>query len=165
MLVALVLLAACGGADTTDTTTTVSIEEGTPAAPAPATDTAPAGPAPVAFDTAAARGERPLLREIYYWDAADRDPFRPLFVSERGGPEFPDLVLTSVLYQPSNPSRSVAVFSDRGSTRRYTVTQGQRIGRLTVVEIAPGTVVLRMNDFGTIRDQTYQVRRSEDGTP
>lgn len=165
LLAGLLLVAACGGGAATDATVDPAVED--PAVAQAAADSVAAlGPAPVAFDTAAARGERPLLREVYRWDAAPRDPFRPLFTAETvGGPEMADLVLSSVIYQPSDPSRSIAIFQDRGSSRRYTVSPGQRIGRLTVVEISPGTAVLRMNDFGTIRDQTFHVRRSEDGTP
>lgn len=166
LLAGLVLIAACGGA-ATDATTDPAVDGAVPADAAATQDSLAAAPVVgIAFDTAAARGERPLLREVYRWDAAPRDPFRPLFTAEASsGPEIGDLVLSSVIYQPSNPSRSIAVFQDRGSTRRFTVSPGQRIGRLTVVEISPGTAVLRMNDFGTIRDQTFHVRRSEDGTP
>lgn len=167
LLAGLLLVAACGGGATDATADGVIVTDEAAAAAAAAADSvAAAAPAPIAFDTAAARGERPLLREIYRWESAPRDPFRPLFALEAvSGPELADLVLTSVLHQPSDPSRSVAIFQDRGSSRRYTVSPGQRIGRLTVVQISPGTAVLRMNDFGTLRDQTYHVRRSEDGTP
>lgn len=162
-LVLAALLIGCGGGGDTAATPDTAAEAGAPAAAA--TDTTPPGPPPVAFDTAAARGERPLMRETYAWDPAPRDPFRPLFVMAGGGPELPDLVLTSVIQAPSDPDKSIAVFQDRGSNRRYTVSPGQRIGRLTVVDIAQSTVTLRMNDYGTIRDQTYHVRQSEDGTP
>jgi len=158
------LLIGCGGGGG-DAANPDSAAQADSAATAAATDTTPPGPPPIAFDTAAARGERPLMREAYAWDPAPRDPFRPLFVMAGGGPELPDLVLTSVIQAPSDPSKSIAVFQDRGSNRRYTVSPGQRIGRMTVVEIAQGSVTLRMNDYGTIRDQTYHVRQSEDGTP
>jgi hypothetical protein len=162
-------IVACGGGDPTDATEgnpPLTIEEpvtpvGTPAAAAPAVQTV----APEPFDTAAARGERPLLREVYGWRGGGRDPFRPLVAAQAGGPELVDLMLTSVLYQPSDPSRSVAIFRDAGNNKRYTVGPGDRIGRLTVVSVGEGTATLRMNDFGTYRDQTYSLRRSEDGNP
>lgn len=161
-------VAACGGGDATEATDTppVSIEE--PTTPAPAATTTAAQTvtvAPEPFDTAAARGERPLLREVYGWRGGGRDPFRPLVVEQTGGPEMVDLVLTSVLYQRNDPSRSVAIFRDSGNNKRYTVGVGDRIGRLAVVSIQEGTATLRMNDFGTSRDQTYSLRRSEDGNP
>lgn len=163
------MLVACGGGAATDATEpdpALAIEEGTPPPAAPATDSvAPTPRTTEAFDTAAARGERPLLREVYGWRGGGRDPFRPLVTTQAGGPELVDLVLTSVLYQQSDPSRSVAIFRDTGNNQRYTVGAGDRIGRLTVVSITNGTATLRMNDFGTYRDQTYSLRRSEDGTP
>lgn len=114
----------------------------------------------IAFDTAAARGERPLLREVYRWQGAARDPFRPLItVSDAGGPELPDMLLSTVLYNQSDPSRSVAIFRETGNDQRHTVSPGDRIGRLYVASIAPNQVILTMNDFGTVRRQTYQLRR------
>ncbi len=157
------LLVACGGAEDPAVADPGSgIEEPVnppPAAAATTLDTTTA----IAFDTAAAAGERPLLREVYYWRGGGRDPFRPLMVAEAGGPELVDLTLTSVVYQPSDPSRSVAIFRDEGNGRRYTVGPGDRIGRLTVISIRDGAATLRMNDFGTYREQTYSLRRSEDG--
>lgn len=161
------LLAGCGGGgDATEATEpdpALRLEEPTTVAPPAAAPVATVVAEP--FDTGAARGERPLLREVYGWRGGGRDPFRPLVVAQAGGPELVDLVLTSVLYQPSDPSRSVAIFRDTGNNKRYTVNVGDRIGRLSVVGISEGTATLRMNDFGTTRDQTYSLRRSEDGNP
>lgn len=151
-------LVACGGED--PAVDAAATQPNPPAAAAAtAVDTTPA----IAFDTAAARGERPLLREVYYWQGGVRDPFRPLMIAEAGGPELVDLTLTSVVYLSSDPSRSVANFRDDGNGNRYTVGPGDRIGRLTVVSIRDGEATLRMNDFGTYREQTYSLRRSEDG--
>jgi hypothetical protein len=158
-------LVGCGGADPTEETPPLTIEDTPAPAPAAGTADAPVEVVSEPFDTAAARGERPLLREVYGWRGGGRDPFRPLVAAQAGGPELVDLILTSVLYQPSDPSRSVAIFRDAGNNKRYTVGPGDRIGRLSVVRIEEGTATLRMNDFGTYRDQTYSLRRSEDGTP
>ncbi|HRP08446.1 MAG TPA: hypothetical protein PLL69_08155, partial [Gemmatimonadales bacterium] len=147
-LAAALLLIACGGGDPAADTAAADplAEDETAAAPAPG------GNAPVevamaqpAFDTAAARGERPLLREVYAWRGGVRDPFRPLMSMETGGPELTDMVLTSVLYQPRDPSRSVAIFRDNGNNKRYTVSPGDRIGRLAVVSIQEGRATLRLN--------------------
>ncbi len=37
-----------------------------------------------------------------------------------------------------------------------------RIGRLLVASVQATDVVLRMNDFGTVREQTYSLRKTED---
>ncbi len=126
----------------------------------------PSGALATGFDTAAARGERPLLREVYAWTGGGRDPFRPLASVATSGPELPDLQLLSVIYQQTDPTRSVAVFKDIGNGRRYTVSPGDRIGgRVVVASITTGGATLRMNDFGTTREQTYSVRQPMDMTP
>ena len=60
------------------------------------------------------------------------------------------------------PANSVATFRDIGSTKRYNVSPGDRIGRLLVASVQATDVVLRMNDFGTVREQTYSLRKTED---
>ncbi len=156
----LMLVVACGGGGAEEPV--VDLETTTPALPAEM----PAPPMEsqaAAFDTAAARGERPLLREVYAWRGTARDPFRALVTLEQSGPELPDMVLTSLIYQPSDPSRSIAVFREVGNNDRHTVRQGDRIGRLYVAAIESNMATLTMNDFGTIRRQTYQLSRP--GTP
>lgn len=166
ILMAAVFLAGCGGGTSAED---AALDSSLAAAGASAVTNAAGGDSTavvgIVFDTAAARGERPLLRETYDWRGGGRDPFRPLVIEEVGGPEMVDLILTSVVYQASNPSRSIAIFRDTGNNRRYTVSPGERIGRLYVVSIGEGTARLRMNDFGTVREQTYSLRRQEDGTP
>lgn len=166
ILMAAVILAGCGGGTSAED---AALDSSLAAAGASAVANAAGGDSTavvgIVFDTAAARGERPLLRETYDWRGGGRDPFRPLVIEEVGGPEMVDLILTSVVYQASNPSRSIAIFRDTGNNRRYTVSPGERIGRLYVVSIGEGTARLRMNDFGTVREQTYSLRRQEDGTP
>lgn len=169
LLLLTVLTAACGGGgdaaggDSAGAATTVAAES-TPAAPAPA------GPqqAPtrtVAIDTAAAAGERPLLRESYDYEAGGmRDPFRPLVTAASRGPELPDLRLVGVMYDVQNPANSMATFRETGNNQRYLVRPGDRIGRLQVVSVGARDVILRMNDFGTVREQTYSLRK-EDETP
>jgi hypothetical protein len=166
ILMAAVILAGCGGGTSAeDAALDSSLAAAGASAVANAAGDDSTAVVGIVFDTAAARGERPLLRETYDWRGGGRDPFRPLVIEEVGGPEMVDLILTSVVYQASNPSRSIAIFRDTGNNRRYTVSPGERIGRLYVVSIGEGTARLRMNDFGTVREQTYSLRRQEDGTP
>jgi hypothetical protein len=169
MLVLALLVIGCGGGDEPPG----QVIAADPAPTAPAVDKSqPPGAVVVSgalatgFDTVAARGERPLLREVYGWSGGGRDPFRPLLTTVTSGPELPDLQLLSVIYQQSNPARSVAVFKDSGNNRRYTVSPGDRIGgRIVVVSISTGGATLRMNDFGTTREQTFEVRQPMDMTP
>jgi hypothetical protein len=160
--VALIVLAvACGGTADEATPPAAAPPAATPAALVEVAANPPTEPA--TFDTAAAGGERPLLREVYSWRGTARDPFRALVTTEQGGPELADMLLSMVIYQPDDPSRSVAVFRQAGNSDRHTVRPGDRIGRLYVASIEPGMATLTMNDFGTVRRQTYQLRRP--GTP
>ena len=118
------------------------------------------------FDTAAAGGARPLVRETYRYDAASvRDPFKPFVEQLERGPELPDLRLVALLFDDRNPSGSIATFRDIGNDHRYTVSPGQRIGRISVVSVTATTVKLRIDDFGTTREQTYAMRKPEDQKP
>ena len=115
------------------------------------------------FDTAAAAGQRPLVRETYHYEAtAVRDPFKPYVDQIERGPELPDLRLVALLYDDRDPKGSIATFRDIGNDHRYTVSPGQRIGRISVVSVTSSTVKLRMDDFGTVREQTYSMRKPED---
>ena len=118
------------------------------------------------FDTAAAGGARPLVRETYRYEAASvRDPFKPFIEQLERGPELPDLRLVALLFDERNPDGSIATFRDIGNDHRYTVSPGQRIGRISVVSVTATTVKLRIDDFGTTREQTYAMRKPEDQKP
>lgn len=165
LLILAFLATACGGSAEPAADEPVAAPAASNSAPAAGaqslTETA-ANSMPTGFDTAAARGERPLLREVYGWNGTGRDPFRPLRATATGGPELPDLTLLSVIYQSSDPSRSVAVFKDVGNDKRYSVSPGDRIGRIRVASIGTGTATLSINDFGTTRTQTYALRQPMD---
>jgi hypothetical protein len=118
------------------------------------------------FDTIAAAGARPLVREIYRYENTNvRDPFKPYVEQTDRGPELADLRLVALLYDASDPNGSIATFRDIGNDHRYTVSPGQRLGRISVVSVTASTVKLRMDDFGTMRDQTYSLRKPEDQKP
>ena len=167
LLVPVALLIACGGGAKAAATTvtnpdSVAKDSTTKAVAAKKTANAPHH----AFDTAAAAGARPLVRETYHYDAASvRDPFKPFIDQVDRGPELPDLRLVALLYDARNPSGSIATFRDIADDRRYTVSPGQRIGRISVVNVTASTVKLRIDDFGTMRDQTYSMRKPEDQKP
>lgn len=119
----------------------------------------------LAIDTVAAAGDRPLLRESYAYEGSARDPFRSVLATAQRGPELPDLKLTAIFFDDRDPGNSIAVFRDIGSNRRYDVHPGQRIGRIYVASVTRKDVMLRLDDFGTVREQTYSLRKAEDETP
>lgn len=168
------LLAACGGDAKASTTSTI-----VPADSA-AHDSSKAGGKPGSkpgaklvikakghpFDTAAAGGLRPLVRETYQYEAsALRDPFKPLVQAVERGPELPDLRLVAILYDDHHADGSIVTFRDIGDDHRYTLSPGQRLGRISVVEVTATTVKLREDDLGTARDQTYSLRKPGDEKP
>jgi hypothetical protein len=118
------------------------------------------------FDTVAAAGMRPLVRETYHYESSTlRDPFKPFVEQVERGPELADLRLVALLFDASDPAGSIATFRDIGNDHRYTVSPGQRLGRISVVSVTASTVKLRVDDFGTMRDQTYSLRKPEDQKP
>lgn len=157
MLLPLVL-AACGGEPGASVDPDALLDE---SAPATAAAAAPAAPPSIPVDTAAAAGERPLLRESFAYRGGGRDPFRSLVNLTVSGPEMPDLILVGVIYDVASPSQSVATFRETGSLRRHNVSPGQSIGRLYVASVLPTSATLRMNDFGAVREQTYSLRTRE----
>ncbi|MBL0179343.1 MAG: hypothetical protein IPP98_09495 [Gemmatimonadetes bacterium] len=171
LLLLLMLVAACGGgknpteiADSTNAAQQAAAAE--EASGATAKQAAAAKPVvkaePIVLDTAGLAGDHPLLRESFGYDVASRDPFRTVISTEARGPELPDLRLVGIMYDERSPANSVATFRDIGSSLRYNVRPGDRIGRLLVASVQAKDVVLRMNDFGTVREQTYSLRKTED---
>jgi hypothetical protein len=164
-----VLVMGCGGTPataatsvTTDSVTKDSVAKVVAAKPKP-------GLTPMTHrlpvDTVAASGVRPLVRETYTYEGSSRDPFQPLVLAVERGPELADLRLVAILFDDREPAGSIATFRDIGNDKRYTLTPGQRLGRISVVSVSRNTVKLREDDFGTARDQTYALRKPEDGKP
>ena len=67
------------------------------------------------------------------------------------------LTLMGVLYHP-DPSRSVAVLSQTGSTRRIRARVGDRVGGIRIVSIGPRSVDLIVEEFGVARRETLELR-------
>lgn len=171
-LLALASLAACGGGtvqmSAADSLAQVKADSATAASKARRKAAANAQAVKMErlhIDTLAAAGDRPLLRETYAYEGAARDPFRSVVGVAVRGPELPDLRLTAIFYDDRDPGNSIGVFRDVGSSRRYDVHPGQRFGRIYVASVTRKDVTLRLDDFGTVREQTYSLRKAEDETP
>lgn len=169
LLLALLALAGCGGAAPAaktpeevkaDSALAVSV-----ARRKAATDAQAEKMRKLNVDTIAASGGRPLQRETYAYQGATRDPFRSVLAAAQRGPELPDLRLTAIFYDAQDPGNSISVFRDAGNNRRYDVRPGQRIGRIYVASVTQKDVTLRLDDFGTVREQTYSLRKPEDEKP
>lgn len=166
LAVLLLALAACGGggdeaAPAPDPT--AGIEE---APPATATATPPAAPAagPVQAPAQADVPEpgEPLVREVYSYSGGPRDPFESVLGRATIGPEFADLMLVGIYYNVRSPAASIVVLRDRVTGRRYTVRQGERLGRMRVADVRPKDVTFAIDDYGTVRQESLTLRKQEE---
>jgi len=149
------LLLACGGGG----------EAPAPGAPAPAQPGAPEAQAATdaaAQDTAAA--QTGLVREVFAYRGAGRDPFQSLLTSGDIRPLLEDLRLTGVWYDGRYPARSVAVLRDVTVNKRYEVRVDDELGRMRVVEIRPREIVFAIEEFGVTRQVTLTQTKRE-GVP
>jgi hypothetical protein len=157
----LALSAGCGGGDEPAAGPAAAVEEG--AGPARPEAPAPAGrridesmiPAPGA----------PISRETYSYTGGARDPFESALDLTGSGPEFPDLDLVGIWYQERAPSASVAVLRDRLTGKRYTVREGERLGRMRIASIRVKDVTFTIDDYGTERQETLSIRKPEGNSP
>jgi hypothetical protein len=106
-----------------------------------------------------------LVRETYEYGGGSRDPFASVLEGTSVGPELADLDLTGIYYMERSPAMSVAVLKDRVTGKRYSVREGERVGRARVSDIKPKDVTFTVDDYGTQRQVTLSIRKREDITP
>jgi len=111
------------------------------------------------------RGETELVREVFSYRGATRDPFVSLIESGDVRPLVQDLRITSITYDPRYPAASVAVLRDTIVNQSYALRVGDEVGRIRVAEITPGQVVLVISEFGSERQVVLRQRRRQEGTP
>lgn len=100
-------------------------------------------------------------REVFRYLRGGRpDPFSPLLTAAELGFRVEDLRLTSIIFSP-DARRSIAVFAEGDSARRYRLHQGQRLGTMTVLRIWPQRVDVRVDEFGGSRLQTILLQRAQ----
>jgi hypothetical protein len=103
----------------------------------------------------------PISRENYVYSGGRRDPFISILGTANMGPELPDLNLVAIVYTESSPAGSVAVLHDKITGKRYTVREGDRLGRMRISSIRPKDVTFTIDDFGTAREETLSLRKQE----
>ena len=139
------------------------IEEGT--APPPAAAQVPAPPTRRIDESMIPEPGAPISRETYSYTGGARDPFESALDLTGAGPEFPDLELVGIWYQERAPSASVAVLRDRLTGKRYTVREGERLGRMRIASIRVKDVTFTIDDYGTERQETLSIRKPEGNSP
>jgi hypothetical protein len=102
-------------------------------------------------------------REVFQYSRASRpDPFRSLLLEGDIGIRMEDLGLRGVVHH-DDPSRSVAVLSQRGTARRIQARIGERVGPLRVVAIYPDRVDIVVEELGVARHETLRIERTPAG--
>lgn len=123
------------------------------AAPAAAQQPAPAP------DSLAPPG---LVREVFTFEGAGRDPFVSLIATGDVRPLISDVRLVAVYYDARYPARSVAVLRDITTNRVYKVKQGEIVGRLRTTQIRPREVVFTVQEFGYERQETLALATQQE---
>jgi hypothetical protein len=143
--------AACGGDEV-------------PAAGTPAVE--PAAP-PVAEPTVEEQvpvDQMQLVREVFSYQGAGRDPFASLLRSADVRPLIEDLRVTVINVDPRYPGASIAVLRDTTLNQRYTVRVGDELGRMRVVDINADEVMVLIEEFGVERQMSIRLRRRQEET-
>jgi hypothetical protein len=97
-------------------------------------------------------------REVYtYRPGGRRDPFRPLSAGDEMGPRFDKLTLQAIIHGEERRS-SIAMLGD-ASGRIYRLREGDVLGNARVVQIGPNRVVMAVETFGTVRQETLELPR------
>jgi len=163
-------LAGCGGggaapAPAKAAPATVEDEGSAAAKPAGAAQKAAQAPAPkIDASLIPPPGTLPL-RENFSYTGTSRDPFESVLGLGTTGPELADLLLVAIYFNERSPAGSVAVLRDRVTGKRYTVREGERLGRMRISTIRSKDVTFSIDDYGTERQETLTLRKQEGNTP
>ena len=103
-----------------------------------------------------------LVRQVFSYEGAGRDPFISLLKSGDVRPLIADLKLVAIVYDARYPARSVAVLRDITNGKRYRAKVGEVFGRLRVTQIRPREVVFTVQEYGYERQQTLSLARQEE---
>jgi hypothetical protein len=118
----------------------------------------PAAPA----DSAVPPTAPSLVREVFAYEGAGRDPFMSLIRTGDVRPLISDVRLVAVYYDARYPARSVAVLRDITTSRVYRVKPGEIIGRLKTSQIRPREVVFTVQEFGYERQETLSLATQQE---
>jgi hypothetical protein len=119
-------------------------------------------PAPPRDSAAASAPPPSLVREVFAYEGAGRDPFMSLIKSGDVRPLISDVRLVAVYYDARYPARSVAVLRDITTSRIYRVKPGEIIGRLRTTQIRPREVVFTVQEFGYERQETLTLATQQE---
>ncbi len=99
-------------------------------------------------------------REVYtYPGTARRDPFTPLTGKNDSGPRFEDLSIRGIIYV--NGGDSLVLLSD--GKKVYRRHRGEMVGNARVVAIEPTRVIFAVDNFGTWRQESLDLKKNPEG--
>jgi hypothetical protein len=113
-------------------------------------------------DSARPQAPPSLVREVFAYEGAGRDPFISLIRTGDVRPLISDVRLVAVYYDARYPGRSVAVLRDITTSRIYRVKPGEIIGRLKTSQIRPREVVFTVQEFGYERQETLTLATQQE---
>ncbi len=156
VVLAAVVVAACGGADPEPVDSAVQAAQ--------AAAVAAAARVAAAADTGSVEESVGIVREVFTYVGSARDPFRSLMTDDAGlRPFAEDLRVTSIIFDARYPARSVAVLRDVTTGAAYQVRAGDIVGRLFVTEVREYEIVISVENFGQSRQVVIPVRRRQEG--
>jgi len=98
-----------------------------------------------------------IMREVFSYDQAGRrDPFLSLLTTTDLRPTLSDLKIIATVVD--EPGRSVALLQDKNAGKQLSVRVGSKLGRMRVASIRPNVVVFTIEEFGTTRLDSLQLR-------
>lgn len=105
----------------------------------------------------------PYLRERFVYPATDRpDPVLPPPVIAKRDESLPFLLLTAIIVDEADPSRSVAILrAGDAAGRAHRVATGDRIGEILILEIARKHVVIGARKLGRVQTDTLSLVRKQ----
>jgi len=99
-----------------------------------------------------------IMREAYaYAPEGRRDPFVSLLTTSELRPTLSDLRLTGIMFDHSAAHHSVATLRDLGTNAQYRVSQGSKLGRMTVAAIRLKVILFTIDEFGTTRQDSLVI--------
>jgi hypothetical protein len=100
-------------------------------------------------------------REVFSYPRGGRvDPFRSLLKEGEMGVRIENLELRGIVLH-SEPERSVAVLTEKGTERRIQARVGERVGSVRVVAISSETVEVIVEELGVARRETLRIVRPQ----
>jgi hypothetical protein len=99
-------------------------------------------------------------REVYSYPATPRrDPFTPLVGKNDTGPRFEDLSIKGIIFVRGGDS--LVLLSD--GKKVYRRHRGEMVGNARVVEIEPTRVIFAVDNFGTWRQESLDLKKNPEG--